>query len=398
MVNLVRRAEALVRGASGALEAPWLLPGTIGRALGRFFGSLNLWFWTIVGIPTLLAGVYYFGVASDLYVSEAQFVVHGPSRSPVTGIAAMLSGGADETSQDTKVVDAFVTSRGAVKQLEQKNDLRAILSRPEGDFLTRFPGLMFWRKDFEALYSTYGHFVSVQVDGASGIATLRVEAYRPADAERIAKALMADSEVLINDLNERARRDALATFQQEVDQAEQHLTTIGRELTAYRIKANMLDPKAEATGPFTLLAKLNQEEAAAKGQLADVLKNSPRSPQIGLLRTRIASLDKLIGEERSRITGNTGSVATAMTEYERLNLQMQMEQKILAQAVASREQARLNAQRQQLYLETITSPNLPDYPLLPKRAVSFATVVGSCLLAYGIAWLLIAGVREHASA
>jgi len=398
MVNLVRRAEALVRGASGALEAPWLLPGTIGRALGRFFGSLNLWFWTIVGIPTLLAGVYYFGVASDLYVSEAQFVVHGPSRTPVTGIAAMLSGGADETSQDTKVVDAFVTSRGAVKQLEEKDDLRAIFSRPEGDFLTRFPGLMFWRKDFEALYSTYGHFVSVQVDGASGIATLRVEAYRPADAERIAKALMADSEVLINDLNERARRDALATFQHEVDQAEQHLTTIGRELTAYRIKANMLDPKAEATGPFTLLAKLNQEAAAAKGQLADVLKNSPRSPQIGLLRTRIASLDKLIGEERARITGNKGSVATAMTEYDRLNLQMQMEQKILAQAVASREQARLNAQRQQLYLETITSPNLPDYPLLPKRAVSFATVVGSCLLAYGIAWLLIAGVREHASA
>ncbi|MGH7094491.1 MAG: hypothetical protein ACREFB_13275, partial [Stellaceae bacterium] len=135
-----------------------------------------------------------------------------------------------------------------------------------------------------------------------------------------------------------------------------------------------------------------------KGQLADVLKNSPRSPQIGLLRTRIGSLDKLLAEERARITGNKGSVATAMTEYERLNLQLEMEKKILAQAVASREQARLNAQRQQLYLETITHPNLPDYPLLPKRAESFATVVGSCLLAYGIAWLLVAGVREHASA
>ncbi|MGH7094894.1 MAG: hypothetical protein ACREFB_15340, partial [Stellaceae bacterium] len=177
MANLVRRAEALVRGASGAAEAPWLLPGTIGRILGRFFGSLNIWFWTIVGIPTLLAGVYYFGVASNLYVSEAQFVVHGPSHTAVTGIAAMLSGGADAASQDTKVVGAFVTSRDAVKQLERKDDLRAILSRPEGDFLTRFPGLLFWRKDFEALYSTYEHFVTVQIDGASGIATLRVEAY-----------------------------------------------------------------------------------------------------------------------------------------------------------------------------------------------------------------------------
>jgi hypothetical protein len=29
---------------------------------------------------------------------------------------------------------------------------------------------------------------------------------------------------------------------------------------------------------------------------------------------------------------------------------------------------------------------------------SFATVVGCCLLTYGIVWLLVAGVREHATA
>ena len=43
-------------------------------------------------------------------------------------------------------------------------------------------------------------------------------------------------------------------------------------------------------------------------------------------------------------------------------------------------------------------PNLADYPLYPKRVNSFATIVVSCLLLYGIAWLLVAGVREHASA
>lgn len=117
-----------------------------------------------------------------------------------------------------------------------------------------------------------------------------------------------------------------------------------------------------------------------------------------MLRTRIASLQKLIAEERAKITGGGDSVATAMNEYERLSLQSQMEAKIVAQAVASREQAKLNVQRQQLYLETIAQPNMPDYPILPNRVTSFATVVGSCLLAYGIAWLLIAGVREHASA
>ncbi len=160
----------------------------------------------------------------------------------------------------------------------------------------------------------------------------------------------------------------------------------------------MLQPEAEAKGPMTLLAELNKEETTAKTQLADAIKNAPKSPQIGLLKTRIASLDKMIEDERAKITGGGNSVATASTEYERLDLQRKMEEKLAASAVAAREQARLEAQRQQLYLETIAQPNLADYPLYPKRATSFVTLVGSCLLAYGILWLLVAGVREHASA
>ena len=49
-------------------------------------------------------------------------------------------------------------------------------------------------------------------------------------------------------------------------------------------------------------------------------------------------------------------------------------------------------------IRDVAQPNLGDYPLYPKRAISFGTVVVSCLLAYGIAWLLIASVREHAAA
>src|SRR5262249_44478498 len=49
-------------------------PRVVG-SIRRLFRSLNLWFWAIVGLPTLVAGVYYFAIASDLYLSEAKFVV-----------------------------------------------------------------------------------------------------------------------------------------------------------------------------------------------------------------------------------------------------------------------------------------------------------------------------------
>src|SRR5204863_434446 len=117
-----------------------------------------------------------------------------------------------------------------------------------------------------------------------------------------------------------------------------------------------------------------------------------------LVKNRIGSLDKLIAEERAKLSGATDSVVSTLSEYERLSLQRELGEKALASAFTSLEAARIEAQRQQLYLETIAQPNLADYPLYPKRIISFVTVVATCLLAYGIAWLLVANVREHASA
>jgi len=257
---------------------------------------------------------------------------------------------------------------------------------------------LFWRKDFEALYTAYSRFVSVEVDSGSGVSTLDVKAYRPEDAQRIAQALLTFSEQLINALNERARHDALAVFQREVNATEQNIAEIQTQLTAYRIKEKMLDPKSASAGPIELLAQMNGQLANSKGQLAEIIKNSPNSPHIPLIRTRIASLEKLIADERTKIAGDNGSLATALTEYERLDVQRLLAEKTLASAFTSLEAARLEAQRQQLYLETIAQPNLADYPLYPRRFASFAIVVVTCLLAYGIAWLLVSGVREHASA
>ena len=393
MVDFVRRAQAVV---SEAAAIAGTRPRDLAEAMGRFFGSINIWFW-IVGLPTLLAGVYFFAIASDLYSSEVKFIVRGPNKVPTSAISAMLSA-SSAVSEDAYAVHEYVMSRDAVRRLEREVDLRGLLSRPEGDLITRFPGIWFWRKDFESLYWSYKRFVSVEADSLSGVTTLLIKGYRPEDAQRMARALLEFSEQLVNQLNERARQDSIGAFQREVDGIEQQIAKIQTELTAYRIRQKMLDPKSAAIGPLELLSQMIGQQTNARAQLAELVKNSPNSPQIPLMQTRIASLDKLIAEERGKITGDNNSVVTALTEYERLDVQKLLAEKTLVAVRASLEQAKLEAQRQQLYIETIAQPNLADYPLYPKRAVSFGTVVVSCLLAYGIAWLLIASVREHASA
>jgi capsular polysaccharide transport system permease protein len=368
------------------------------RRIRQLFGSLNIWFWAIVGLPTLVAGVYYFALASDLYLSEAKFIVRSPKQVQTSTIGALIqSTGLARAVDDTAVVEDFIMSRDAVRKLEQRNDLRAIFGRPEGDFVTRFPGIL-QRSDFEALFRRYDHFVSVETDRTSGVTALRVKAYRPEDAQTIATALLNYSEQLVNELNERARTDAVSTAEHEVDRAQAQISRIQDQLTAYRVKQNMLDPKSASTGVLELIGQMRAAQAAARQQLGELLKNSPSSPQIPVVQTRIDSLNKLITEERAKLSGETNSVVLTLTEYERLTLDRELAEKALASAFTSLEAARLEAQRQQLYIETIAEPNLADYPLYPKRAISFGMVLVSCLLAYGIAWLLVISAREHAAA
>jgi capsular polysaccharide transport system permease protein len=59
------------------------------------------------------------------------------------------------------------------------------------------------------------------------------------------------------------------------------------------------------------------------------------------------------------------------------------------------EGARNEAQRQQLYLETIAKPSLPDGPLYPRRFRGILTTFVLGLVAWGILSMLVAGVREH---
>ena len=390
------RLRAQARAIAAEAGAP---PLAAGRFL-QFLRSLNLWFWAIVGLPTLVAGVYFFGIAANLYMSKAEFLVRSPKSVQVNPIGAFLqSAGLSRSGDDSAAVADFIMSRDAVRKLERHDDLRAIFDRPGADFVTRFPGLLsLGRTDFEALYSHYKRFISVETDSGTGVTTIRVKAYRAKDAQKIAEALIGYSQQLVNRLNQQARRDAIAISQREVTRVERRLSEIQDKMTAYRVKQKMINPKTASASVLLLIQQMTTAEANARAQLAELLRDSPNSPQLPLVRARIDSLANLIAQERARLSGQSHSVVATMTEYEHLKLQQELAEKTLASAFTSLEAERLEAERQQVYLEPVAQPNLPDYPLYPERFLNFAMVVASCLLVYALAWLLVASVREHAAA
>jgi len=76
-------------------------------------------------------------------------------------------------------------------------------------------------------------------------------------------------------------------------------------------------------------------------------------------------------------------------------LQQSFADKLLGSAVQSYEVARIAAERQELYLETIVQPNLSDYPGYPKRLATVAVVFATFLGLYIGGGLILSAAREH---
>jgi capsular polysaccharide transport system permease protein len=384
--------------SSGVTGAGWRRTrGGYWSRLGRLTRFFDVWLWVFVFAPSLIAGVYYFFLASDLYLSEAKFIVRSAATAPSSGLGAMLqNSGLSGSSDYAYSVEDYILSRDAVRKLQSHDHLQAIFARPGADFVSRFPSF-YGGQSFEALYKHYLGFVGVTFNGSTGVSTLSVKAYTREDAKAVATALLGYSEDLVNRLNARQLNDTVATMQEQVALAETRVGDTQHKLEAFRLSQQMIDPEIVAKNINDTQREMMTARTATQTQLTLLQTDSPGSPEIRYLQTRLSTLDQQIAAARRQSAGDFDSVATKLGDYEQLKLDRELAEKSLSSATTSLEQARLEAVRHQIYIDPVVEPNLPDYPLYPKRLISFLMVVAVCLVSYSTAWLLIAGVRDHAA-
>jgi capsular polysaccharide transport system permease protein len=362
-------------------------------------------FFLIVILPALIATIYFYGIAAPQYVSEARFVVSarggdGGAQAAMRGMAASAFGGlgGGMASSETNSVRDFLTSMDAVNDAHSKLDLVALWQRPEADLLARLSDT-----EPELLTRFYNRMVTVSLDPATSVTTLRVRSFRPEDSKALAETLLVSAEALVNRLSERSRGETLRVARREMEIAEQRVQESRAALVQFREQERELDSAGAVQAAILLRGQLEAALAQARAELTERLKfMRPDNPALQVTRNRIEALERQIAEERVRHTetssSGTGAVlARQLAGYERLMLEREFADKQLASATASLEAARIEAQRQQLFLSRIVEPNLAVYPLYPRKAVSVSSIFVGLLIAYGIGWLLVVGMREHAS-
>jgi capsular polysaccharide transport system permease protein len=367
-------------------------------SVGRAWGVLVRWhlFLVCVALPTAVAVAYYGFIASDVYVSQSLFVVRSPERQSTSPLGMLFKGaGFSRAQDDAYVVHDFMMSREALTALEAKLDIKQKFADSAIDPFSRFTGID-PDQSFEAFHRYFQKHAQQQIDSLSSITTLTIRAYTPQDAQRINQELLLLSEARVNQLNTRGRQDLINFAQQEVADAQRRALEASLVLADYRNKKGVIDPERQTAIPLQQIAKLQTELLAAKTQLAQVMLLAQENPQIPSLRQTVAMLEKEIVLESAKVTGDTKqSLASKAADFQKLAMNKEFADKMLAGALTTLEQARSESQRQQLYLERIAQPSLPDAALEPRRIRSVLTAFVLGLLLWGITAMVIAGVKEH---
>jgi len=361
------------------------------------WGKHRVVFLLTVVLPTLLAIIYYGLIASPQYVSQADFVVRGQtSQTPGLLAGILSSGGATGGSEDTYAVQDYVMSRDAAQLLLKTQDLAHVFNVPEADALARFPNFYSGRT-FEHFYSYYKKHVKAELDTTTGLSTLSVRTFSAATSQRIARALLTAAEQLINEMNARQRENIIAASLRERDTAISHLQGLNTRIDAYRNQTGLLDPQRQSQPLLTDLAGLDTARMTTRVQLEQLRRSTPSSPLIEVLTRRLNALDQEIANSATKVTGDGKSFVPKISGYEDLVFQRQLLEREVSAADAALDTARIQADRQQLYLEEISRPDLPDYPAYPRSVADIAIVFVTMLGMYLIGALLVAGAREHKS-
>lgn len=357
----------------------------------RHMGSL-----LCVALPTLLASLYYFVMAADLYASEANFIVRSPSQMQVSGLAGLLqSSGVGGGREDVYAVQTFATSRDALAILAKQVDLKAIFNRPEADLLARYPNPIEWN-NAEDFHKYFQRRVEVVYDTTTGISTMTVKAFRADDAQLIANTLLLLSEQLVNRLNARAHDNAVRNAEADVKASESEVAAAQQRLLEYRNRESLLDPSKASIAILEGQAKTEAELGSNRTRLAELKRSAPQSPMLVDLQAHIRALEEQLAGQRARLTGGEGAIALKLSSYEQLSLQKEFVIKKLTSSLASLEASRAEARQQQIYLERVVDTNLPDRARYPKRLEAVLIVFISCFMIFSIGKLLLSGVREHA--
>lgn len=349
--------------------------------------------------PLVVASVYLFGIASNRYVAESVIAIRNPA-SGVSGVPGSMVGqvGQPVPSQAERAIDEsyavvnYIKSREAFDELNNRINLTPRMQETSIDWFGRLSP----EARHERQYQHYLSQIDVSYDDLQGQISLTTYGYDADTAFKIGAELSRMSEQLVNQFNERARADMIKLAQDQVAEAAGEMRRTNQAITDFQLSHGMIDPTVETTSYGTIIQTLRDQIASKRAEMTALSKTStPTSPRTSEIRNMLDALEVQLTSEQQRLTGKTDALAPLIGSYKMLTVDQGLAQQKYSSATAMLQSALVQAEMKKLYIVNIVSPRVPVDPILPNKQKSLLWVLAGTIIAWIIARLALASIRDH---
>lgn len=379
--------------------------GFEGRSGAKVVRALLIASFVIVCVlPTLAAVLYFTVLAADQYVAQAEFSVSAGESPYRDGISSMTGVPSQLIIQDTQIITNFINSREMVDKLQQRINIRSLYASDKADFLARFDA----DKPVERFLKHWKNVTYASIKLPGGLVKFSVRAFSPQEAKLVADTTLALCEELVNNLNARINRDAVALAETGFQHASERLskTLAAQELA--RNDSGILEAKQSAEVVINLVRQLRTQLLGLSGSYENQLNYlNTETAQMRELKSRIDVLKQQIASLEGELTAGPKSaadllnpsshstVSAAMTRFGALEVEQKSDEQLYTNAASALEHARIAAENKMIYLKVFVPPSLPEESEYPARGLDVFLFAVCSLAAWGVLVAVGAVVRNN---
>ncbi|MFZ9198979.1 MAG: capsule biosynthesis protein [Paracoccaceae bacterium] len=349
-------------------------------------------------LPTLMAALYFYTIATPMYAAKTQFVIQQADSPSAGGMGGLLSKTPMATAQDSIAVQGYLQSQVAMQRLEADNGFREHFSGADIDVIQRLAP----DASESAAYKLYKKNIRISYDPSEGVVKMEVTAADPQKAVEYSNALIGYAEEQVDQMTQRLREDQMKGARESYEDAEKKYQEANIRLVQLQERFKILSSEAEIGLITSQIGQLETQLTQDQLSLAQMEANqNPNKARMDPLKRRIDTLQVQIAELRSKLTdqGQDGvSLAQVQSDLLVAQADAQTRQLLLAQSLQAMETARVEANRQTRYLSVAVAPVAPDEAAYPRAFENTLVVMLIFAGIYLMISMTVAILREQVSA
>lgn len=340
-----------------------------------------------VVLPTLFAGYYFYHVATPLYATQTEFVVqnvddNASAPAAPAGGAAMLGGMSPMGSaQENIYVQRFLENMPAMIRLNNDQGFHAHFSSPDIDPLNRLAP----DATLEDIFKMYLRQLDVGFDPAEGVIRMEIRAADPQTSYNFAQALQDYAEDSIHEMSEDLRQTRIAGAQSNFEAANESVIAARNRVVELQESGGLISAETEIASIQSRIETLESDILRQELRLQEITSSpQPNATRVRVIEENIQRMQDTIAQLRSTLTENQSfdeSLARTQVELVAAQNELQLRQEMRSQALQALETARIEANRQALYIVQTVEPVLAETAAYPK---SFENTLAAFLVFLGI--------------